>query len=319
MGGIIAGFLNGAGQGAAIAGQMMLADKLAKEREEANFLRDSALKVKLQTSSQEYNSSQGKLAREHAATLAETRESGANTRNQATITSREGEGEKNRANAIELANLKPPKNPQTVTYTDPKTGLEQPAEVVTMPNGERRLVDLTTGKPVNIEDPKVVEKNKDKGFWSWLFGDDDTPAPDVSRETSVAPDTQQSKPFKNGDEAYAAIMKNEGADKAKAAAAVQKKFPDWKAPTGVTVDINPIKDAGAGDDQAADASPAKGQGVVKSKMPEKTLREKAEERAVKVKARAEAKRAVEAALVEAAKAGGFKEKKALADWRKEND
>jgi len=41
MGGIIAGFLGGVGQGMADAGKMMLSDKLAKEREEADFLRES--------------------------------------------------------------------------------------------------------------------------------------------------------------------------------------------------------------------------------------------------------------------------------------
>jgi len=44
MAGIISGFLDGAGKAAAESGRMMLADQIAKEREEANFLRDKELK-----------------------------------------------------------------------------------------------------------------------------------------------------------------------------------------------------------------------------------------------------------------------------------
>jgi hypothetical protein len=52
--GIISGFLRGAGQGAAQAGQMLLQDKLMKERDEANYLRDATLKSGLQTQDQEF-------------------------------------------------------------------------------------------------------------------------------------------------------------------------------------------------------------------------------------------------------------------------
>ena len=58
MGGIISGFLSGAGKGMAQAGQMMFADKIAKEREEANFLRDSALKGSMATEEREFKSSE---------------------------------------------------------------------------------------------------------------------------------------------------------------------------------------------------------------------------------------------------------------------
>ena len=44
MGGIIAGFLGGAGQGAAKYGELMLRDKLEEERQEADFLRTKELK-----------------------------------------------------------------------------------------------------------------------------------------------------------------------------------------------------------------------------------------------------------------------------------
>ena len=44
MGGIIAGFIGGAGKGAAIAGQMQFKKNLEEELNEANFLRRSALR-----------------------------------------------------------------------------------------------------------------------------------------------------------------------------------------------------------------------------------------------------------------------------------
>ena len=58
MGGIIAGFLGGAAKGMADAGKMLLADKLASERDEADFLRRSELR-KLETgASQEFTTSE---------------------------------------------------------------------------------------------------------------------------------------------------------------------------------------------------------------------------------------------------------------------
>jgi len=42
--GIVSGFIGAAGKATADAGRLMFADKIAREREEANFLRDSALK-----------------------------------------------------------------------------------------------------------------------------------------------------------------------------------------------------------------------------------------------------------------------------------
>jgi len=274
MGGIIAGFLNGAGQGAAIAGQMMLADKLATEREEANFLRDSALKMKLQTSSQEYNSSQGKLDREHAAKLAETRESGANTRNQDTITSREGEGEKDRANAIELAKLKPEKNKQLVSidggnglvidavlnddgvsYTIPTPG---GADKVITPGTASRAQAAAEWKAKEAENKNMIgmggqsgaeeaagmtkKEYLDKRSIEIEMGVEKTAkptvTPDVSRETSVAPDTGDKAKLvmppearNDPNKAYKWLMEQPNADPEKAKRTVQAQFGESWSPT----------------------------------------------------------------------------------------
>jgi len=56
--GIVSGFLSGAGKATAEAGKMMFADKIAKEREEANFLRDSALKKTITAEDREFKSSE---------------------------------------------------------------------------------------------------------------------------------------------------------------------------------------------------------------------------------------------------------------------
>jgi hypothetical protein len=54
--GIISGFVKGLGQGTAQAGQMMLQDKMNKERDEANYLRDAQLRTKLQSEDHDFRS-----------------------------------------------------------------------------------------------------------------------------------------------------------------------------------------------------------------------------------------------------------------------
>jgi hypothetical protein len=71
--GIISGFIKGSGYGAGQAGKMMLADKLAQERDEANFMRDSQLKRVLQTESQEHSSGLELSRQENLRTLQEER------------------------------------------------------------------------------------------------------------------------------------------------------------------------------------------------------------------------------------------------------
>jgi hypothetical protein len=65
MGGIISGFLKGAGQATGEAGKMMLADQLAKERDEANWLRDSSLRKDLSRDRLSHLSAENKLRREY--------------------------------------------------------------------------------------------------------------------------------------------------------------------------------------------------------------------------------------------------------------
>jgi len=95
MGGIISGFLAGAGRGAGQAGQMLLADKLVTEREEANFLRESSLRHGLQAA---------RIKSDDART--DKTIASADTRAANTITSSESEGELDRKNKLEIQKLK---------------------------------------------------------------------------------------------------------------------------------------------------------------------------------------------------------------------
>jgi len=56
--GLISSFLGSAGNAAAKAGQMMMADKIARERDEANALRDNALKGSAVAEDREFKSSE---------------------------------------------------------------------------------------------------------------------------------------------------------------------------------------------------------------------------------------------------------------------
>ena len=106
MGGIISGFLGGAGRGAAQAGQMLLSDKLIKEREEANFLRDSQLRTDLQASRQTFTKDlqTERIASDDARSAATIKS--ADDRSAATIASKEKEGGLNRKNLLEIQKLK---------------------------------------------------------------------------------------------------------------------------------------------------------------------------------------------------------------------
>jgi len=56
--GLISGFLGAAGKATAKAGEMLFTDKIAKEREEADFLRNSALKKTMAVEEREFKSSE---------------------------------------------------------------------------------------------------------------------------------------------------------------------------------------------------------------------------------------------------------------------
>ena len=58
MGGIVRGFLAGASSAMADMGKMVLADQLQKEREEANFLRESDFRKTMQSDSQSFQASE---------------------------------------------------------------------------------------------------------------------------------------------------------------------------------------------------------------------------------------------------------------------
>ena len=73
MGVVIAGFLGGAAKGMADAGQMMLADSLAKERDEASFLRDSEFRRNERLSGQEFDAGESALNRSSAEGIAATK------------------------------------------------------------------------------------------------------------------------------------------------------------------------------------------------------------------------------------------------------
>ena len=75
--GVISGFLGGVGKATADAGKMMFTDKVAREREEANFLRDSALKGSMATEEREFKTSERESGQEFKSTEAEKRDAAA--------------------------------------------------------------------------------------------------------------------------------------------------------------------------------------------------------------------------------------------------
>ena len=68
MGGIIAGFLGGSANGMAEAGKMLLADNLAKERDEADFLRRSELRKSENLADREFRSKERQAGQEFSTT-----------------------------------------------------------------------------------------------------------------------------------------------------------------------------------------------------------------------------------------------------------
>lgn len=70
--GIISGFLGGAGRGTAEFGQIMLMDKLTKERDEANHLRN----MELNKGQQEFTAEENRKGREFKQKLEDTKASG---------------------------------------------------------------------------------------------------------------------------------------------------------------------------------------------------------------------------------------------------
>lgn len=161
--GIIEGFLGGGAHAMATAGQMMLGNKLAMERDEANFLRDSELRQSMQgagfkhaetmqAGSQTHAETLQKDRFGHTETLQEKRIEAEKGRTESIIGSRESEGEANRKatstekeldrqSALKIAGIRSAKNsrPQLIKYTDNK-GNEQEGVLHTNTDGTYTIV-----------------------------------------------------------------------------------------------------------------------------------------------------------------------------------
>lgn len=177
MGGIINGFLAGAGNAAYDIGKMQFADNLQKERDEADFLRTQAL----QDTRLSHISSENELGREHTTSerqasdasslgLAIRREEFDAREKEADRKAREKEGlasdraamsrvREQEAGALERANIaansKTEKNPQLIKYTDSK-GMEQEGVLQKNKDGSFTIVKPDNGE-VMIEEISAEE------------------------------------------------------------------------------------------------------------------------------------------------------------------
>lgn len=105
--GIVSGFLSGVGKASAKAGEMMFADKIVKEREEANFLRDSALKGSMAAEEREFKSSEREAGQEFKSTEAEKRDVAALERTKYTAdTKAKAAKEKGAGSTSQIKNMK---------------------------------------------------------------------------------------------------------------------------------------------------------------------------------------------------------------------
>jgi hypothetical protein len=288
--GIISGFLGGAGRGAAQAGQLLLADKLAKERSEADFLRDSALRKDLQADRQTFLSDAQATRLEGDNKRAAFTAEKANERQVATDASRSATAKADRearsADNKYTVDNKAAKNPFTVKVDN---GQGQVVDYIqnadgsfSAPNikGSGQITISTANSAKASADWETFKKTVDGGMWTndkdvekaagkkkteWLaqrgleyetgvatpIGGDApaaaTPTPDVKPEVDAAP-AATSQHRADPDAFFEQIMANEGADEAKAKAAVLELHPDWKGPqkeSSLLEDISPVKDASA--------------------------------------------------------------------------
>jgi len=127
MGGIIRGFIGGAGKAMSDVGKMMLGEKLQSERDEANALRDAELRRTLKAEDREFATSEREAGQKFAAGESAKREAGA----------------KERA----LIGAGKTRNPQLIKYTDSK-GFEQQGVLKDMGGGKYSIVKPDTGEPV---------------------------------------------------------------------------------------------------------------------------------------------------------------------------
>lgn len=105
--GIISGFLGGAGNAMADAGKMLFADKLSKERAEADFLRDSELKKGMATEEREYKSGESEKEREFKSSEGAARDKAALERTQYTAdTKAKAAGDKENKPTSQIKNIR---------------------------------------------------------------------------------------------------------------------------------------------------------------------------------------------------------------------
>ena len=128
--GLISGFLGAAGKATADAGRMLFTDKIAREREEANFLRDSALKGSMATEEREFKTSERESGQEFKSSEAGKRDVAAMERTRAS------------------ARAKSKQRPQKIKYTDSK-GFEQEGILHELGDGKYKIVKPETDEVIS--------------------------------------------------------------------------------------------------------------------------------------------------------------------------
>jgi hypothetical protein len=267
--GLISGFVGGVGRGAAQAGAMVLSDKLAKERDEANFLRDSQLRTDLQSDRHQFlsDSQSAKLQsdNERAAFTAEK----AGERSVASDASRSATAKADRearsADSKYVVDNKAPKNAQTISI-DGGNGLVVDAILnddgsysVPIENGSTKSVTPSVKSTAAAADEwaKLEEGNTNMVGLGGKSGAEEasgmkkadflakraieielgTGGAGSETKATPTPDTApkadaapaSTKSTVTPDKWYADMMAD-GLDPTKAAAAVAKKHPEWKGP-----------------------------------------------------------------------------------------
>jgi hypothetical protein len=162
MGGIISGFLKGAGYGAAQAGEMLLRDKLAKERQEASDLRNAALRESTQKADHAFRTSERMEGQEFSTETEATRTENRATETALAVTDASKLQEQKDKAAMERQKYVTDNktvNPQLIKYTTEK-GLEQQGVLLDLGNGNYRIVHPQNGDVIEDKITKEELKNK---------------------------------------------------------------------------------------------------------------------------------------------------------------
>lgn len=134
--GIVSGFLGGTGKGMADAGKMMFMDKLAKERDEVGFMRDSEYKTGEREAGQEFKVGEREAGQEFKAE----------------------ESKLERESRMALQKAKPGPKPQLIKYTLPD-GREMEGILQKTAGGKFTIVRPDTGAIMEEEISKEELKN----------------------------------------------------------------------------------------------------------------------------------------------------------------